>query len=115
MTTGETSGGPRRYCSELYCTELYCTVLYCTILYCTQVLENSAQEAVLKVLPLTNKPVRNIRLGCEVAGAVDRAGARADQLFRGQVTSLKLPYSKKRTTAVVSVSHLGDNSTVINA
>ena len=56
-------------------------------MYCTQVLENSAQEAVLKVLPLTNKPVRNIRLGCEVAGAVDRAGARADQLFRGQVTS----------------------------
>ena len=66
-----------------------CTVLYCTILYCTQVLENSAQEAVLKVLPLTNKPVRNIRLGCEVAGAVDMAGARADQLFRGQVTSSK--------------------------
>ena len=52
-------------------------------------LENSAQEAVLKVLPLTNKPVRNIRLGCEVAGAVDMAGARADQLFRGQVTSSK--------------------------
>ena len=55
----------------------------------TQVLENIAQEAVLKVLPLTKKPVRNIRLGCKVAGAVDRAGVRADQLFRGQLNAAK--------------------------
>ena len=54
-----------------------------------QVMENTPQEAVLKVLRLANKPERNIRIQCKVESVVDREDKRADELFRAELSPSK--------------------------
>ena len=54
-----------------------------------QVMENTPQEAVLKVLRLANKPERNIRIQCEVDSVVDSENRRADELFRAELSLTK--------------------------
>ena len=54
-----------------------------------QVMENTPQEAVLKVLRLANKPERNIRIQCEVDSVVDSENRRADELFRAELSPTK--------------------------
>jgi len=50
-----------------------------------QALENTPQEAVLKTLPLTGIPKKNIRIRCSVRSAVDASGRNVDYLFKGEM------------------------------
>ena len=54
-----------------------------------QVMENTPQEAVLRVLRLGNKPQRNIRIQCEVESVEDSRGMRSDELFRAELSPSK--------------------------
>ena len=54
-----------------------------------QVMENTPQEAVLRVLRLGNKPQRNIRIQCEVESVEDSRGMRRDELFRAELSPSK--------------------------
>ena len=47
------------------------------------------QEAVLKTLQLSNKPLRNITIQCKVIEAKDKNGKNVISLFRGQLNSAK--------------------------
>ena len=57
--------------------------------YELQVMENTPQEAMLKVLRLANKPERNIRIQCKVESVVDSEDKRADELFRAELSPSK--------------------------
>jgi len=54
-----------------------------------QVMEDTPQEAVLKVLGLEKKPVRNIRIRCDVTEAKDENNKNVKSLFRGELDENK--------------------------
>ena len=62
-----------------------------------QVMENTPQEAVLKTLKLSNKPVRRITMQCKVLEARDADGNNAASLFRAELNNNQGWVQKKLT------------------